>query len=75
MARKKPVPNPVSTAIPESRYLTLKEAAAYCHVTLWQVRTWQWERRVPYASLGNRIVFDKSDLDKYIESQKVPVAA
>jgi excisionase family DNA binding protein len=64
------------TAVPvEPRYFTVKEAAAYCAVTVWQVRTWQWERSVPFAKLGARIVFDRADLDKYIESQKVPVAA
>jgi excisionase family DNA binding protein len=75
MAHKKPVSIPVPTTAPEPRMLNVKQAAAYTGATVWQVRTWAWHRVVPFVKFGPRILFDKSDLDRHIESQKVRAAA
>ena len=58
----------------EPRMLSIRAASAYTGATIWQVRTWAWERRVPFVQFGNRILFDKADLDRYIESQKTKAA-
>jgi len=55
---------------PESRLLTICATASYLSSTVWFVRRLAWERRVPFLHFGNRVLFDKADLDKYIESQK-----
>jgi excisionase family DNA binding protein len=54
--------------------LNVQQAATYTGATIWQVRTWVWERRIPFVQFGTRYLFDKSDLDNYIESQKVKAA-
>jgi len=50
--------------------LTICATASYLSSTVWFVRRLAWERRVPFLHFGNRVLFDKADLDKYIESQK-----
>ena len=71
---KKQSPVGVGVSV-EPRYLTLKQAALYMGATVWCLRNLAWDRRVPFVKLGNRFVFDKADLDKFIESEKVQVAA
>ena len=65
------VPPPVPT--PEPRMLTVPAAALYLGATQWFVRGLAWERKVPHLIFGKRIVFDRADLDKFVESQKVGV--
>lgn len=68
--------SPIATGVSvEPRYLTLKQAALYMGATVWCLRNLVWDRRVSFVKLGNRFVFDKADLDKFIESQKTAVAA
>lgn len=54
----------------EPRLLTVKAAAAYLSATIWFVRTLVYTRAVPFLRFGKRILFDKADLDNYIERQK-----
>lgn len=72
MAKRKK--NSVPTPTTEPRFLTVKEAASYMAATIWFVRCLAWDRKVPHVKLGKRVVFDKADLDRYIESQKVKAA-
>jgi excisionase family DNA binding protein len=54
----------------EPRMLTVKAAAMYLGATIWFVRELAWSRSVPHLVFGKRIVFDRHDLDRYIEQQK-----
>jgi excisionase family DNA binding protein len=54
----------------EPRLLSIKAAASYLSCTVWAVRSLAWNRAVPYLKIGNRILFDKKDLDTYIDGQK-----
>jgi excisionase family DNA binding protein len=56
------------------RLLTIAGAAQYLSTTIWQIRTLGWERRIPIIKLGNRYLFDRADLDRFIENQKTPMA-
>lgn len=74
---KKSKQSPVATGVPgvEPRMLTIPQAAAYLGARPFFVRTLCWDRRrgkggLPYLTFGKRIVIDKADLDRYIESQK-----
>ena len=55
---------------PEPRLFTVKGAANYLSATVWFVRNLAWTKAVPYITLGQRMLFDKKDLDEYIESRK-----
>jgi excisionase family DNA binding protein len=57
------------------RLLTVAAAAQYLSTTVWQMRTLEWERRIPTIKLGRRLLFDRADLDRFIENQKTPEAA
>jgi excisionase family DNA binding protein len=52
------------------RLLTIKDAATYLSAHVWFLRTLVWERRIPFLKLGNRLLFDRVDLDAFVESQK-----
>jgi excisionase family DNA binding protein len=54
----------------ESRLLRVHAAAAYLSCTPWFMRSLGWSRQVPFLKLGNRILFDRSDLDAFVEKQK-----
>lgn len=71
-SRKKLQATPVAV---EPRLLGIKATAAYLGVTTWFARSLYWNRTIPTLRLGKRILFDKADLDRYVESQKVSAAA
>jgi excisionase family DNA binding protein len=61
-----------SPALPvvQPRMLTVKEAATYLGATIWFVRELVWGRKVRSLKFGKRIVFDRADLDAFVEQQK-----
>lgn len=67
---KKTPPAPIV----EPRALNIEAAAAYIGANVWFLRNLIWDREIPFLKLGNRYVFDKKDLDRYIEDNKVEVA-
>jgi excisionase family DNA binding protein len=74
MPKKKKAQVVLPTSSEAPRLLTVKAAAAYLSSTVWCLRNLAWERKVPHVRLGARILFDKTDLDAFIESQKVQAA-
>ena len=55
----------------QPRCLGVVAAAHYLGATVWAMRVLAWEKKVPHVRIGSRILFDRADLDRYIESQKV----
>jgi len=66
---------PALVAAESPRLLTVQQAAAYLSVTVWYVRD-QFIRgkRVPHVKLGRRHLFDRKDLDAFVESVKKEAA-
>ena len=56
---------------PEPRLLGVNQAASYLGTTTWMVRKLVWAKDIAYIRLGQRLLFDVVDLNKFIESQKV----
>ena len=54
-----------------ARLLNVKQAAQYLGATTWFVRTLGWEKKVPIIQLGNRWLFDRADLDMFVDQAKV----
>jgi excisionase family DNA binding protein len=52
------------------RMLTVQDAAKYLGCTIWFVRSLVWDQKVRSLTFGKRIVFDRADLDAFIEQQK-----
>ena len=69
--KKSRVVEPVVAA----RLLNLKGAAAYLSSTVWFLRTLVWNREISFLKLGNKYLFDKKDLDAFVERQKVAARA
>jgi excisionase family DNA binding protein len=63
----------VATASTPPRYLRARLAAHYTGVTYRTIRDPAWRRRVgiPYARLGSLLLFDRADLDQWIQRRKV----
>lgn len=54
---------------PPAEYRTNREAAAYMRVseiTLWRLR----KNGLPFHRIGSKVLFDRRDLDSFMESQK-----
>jgi excisionase family DNA binding protein len=59
-------------ASPDQKYLTVKNAAAYLGATVSFVRhELVYAKGCPHIRVGQRIVFDRADLDAYMAAQKV----
>jgi excisionase family DNA binding protein len=54
----------------QPRLLNVKQAAAYLGATVWFVRTIAWEKKVRSVMFGNRLLFDRADLDSFIDRAK-----
>ena len=57
-----------------ARMLNVRQAATYIGATIWYVRTIAWQKKVPTVTFGNRLLFDRCDLDAYIERAKAGAA-
>lgn len=71
------MPNKKKIAAPavEPRALTIQQAAIYISANVWFLRTLVWARRIPFLKLGRRYVFDKADLDRFVENHKTAARA
>lgn len=58
----------------QPRLIGIRAASAYLSCTVWAVRNLVWSRQVASLKIGNKILFDRKDLDSFIESQKTAVA-
>jgi len=57
---------------PRQRLLRLKDAAHYLSLSPWKLRRLIWEGRLPVVQdcEGSPFLFDRHDLDSYVESHK-----
>lgn len=55
--------------------MPLKDASAYSGMALWHLRTLVWTKKIGHAKLGKRVLVEKSDLDRYIDSKFIPAGA
>ena len=56
----------------EKSLLTVKEASKYLGITENALYCMVYRRQIPFVKIGKRLRFDKIDLDKWIENQKIP---
>lgn len=60
---------------PAPRLLDVKKAAGYLGTTVWQIRKLVWAKEIAHIRLGQRLLFDIHDLDKFITAQKIGARA
>ena len=64
---------PLDSPTNAPRLLGVKEAAEYLGgISVWTVRTLGWNGEIPEVKIGRRTLFDREDLDRYIEQSKRP---
>lgn len=47
------------------RLLSAQEAAQYLNLSIYTLRTWVCERRIPFIKLGRRVLFRQEDLAQF----------
>jgi excisionase family DNA binding protein len=58
----------------EARLLDVPAAAVYLGISPWYVRQLQWGKKVPVVRIGSKVLFDRKDLDAYVERAKLGAA-
>jgi hypothetical protein len=73
MSRTRAVPIVAqSTITVNDRWLSFEQARAYIHATNWRMEELRRAGNPPYILQGKRPVYDRADLDAYMEANKVP---
>ena len=70
MIARRPEDGQVPEPPAASRYLAAPEAAYYLRVSLSWLRKATRRREVPSFRLGARVVYDRDDLDAYVQERK-----
>ncbi len=76
MSKKVSRSTPVSIPQLEPRLLRVNDAARYLSIAVWCLRSLVWEGQLSPVKLGRsrRLLFDRADLDAFIDRQKKEVA-
>lgn len=53
------------------RLLTVQEAARYLAVSVSTMYGWVWQRRISFVKVGKALRFDPSDLEAFVEANRV----
>jgi excisionase family DNA binding protein len=56
---------------PSARLITVQHAAEYLAVSVSTLYGWVYQRRIPFVKVGRALRFDISDLDRFIESNRI----
>ena len=51
--------------------LSVREAGVFLGVSVYTIRAWIRQRRVPFHRLGRRIVLDQIDLERFLAAHRV----
>lgn len=67
-----PVPTKTAKELENNKYLTVKEAAIYSNTPENTIRSkWIAMRKVPYHKIGKSIMFNRVELDEWMDQQKI----
>jgi len=66
----------IQREIAASAWLDEKQASIYANVTVSALQSWRHQSRgFAYTRAGRKILYKKTDIDKYLEGNRVEVAA
>ena len=57
-------------AQPKEQLWTIEDVAEFCRVKPSVIKHWVYTRSIPFIKIGKQILFDKEDLEEWIERQK-----
>jgi excisionase family DNA binding protein len=52
--------------------ISTSEAAVMLGISKWTLESWKAKRKIPFVRMGKRTLFSVSDLETFIEQNKVP---
>lgn len=55
--------------------MSVEECATYTRLSKWTIYTFVCKRRIPYIKLGRRTLFDRAEIDRWIQSKCRKVSA
>ena len=55
----------------DKRFFTITELSEYLSLSKNTIYSWVNQQKIPYVKLGGALRFDKKDIDKMIEKNKV----
>ncbi len=68
--KERAVSGTVDTETNARRLLSVKDAAAYLGISQWTMRGLGWNGEIPQVKIGRRVLFDRRDLDAFVERSK-----
>jgi excisionase family DNA binding protein len=60
----------MNNTLPE--LLDIDEAAAVLRISKYTLYRWTSERKIVYVKLGSRLLFERAELHRFIESRRIP---
>lgn len=54
-----------------SDLLTLQEGADQLRLSIHTIRSWVFQKRIPYVRLGRRVLLRREDLDEFVNKNVV----
>jgi excisionase family DNA binding protein len=53
--------------------MTIKDAARFLSISVSTLYGWVWQRRIPFVKVGRALRFERSDLEKFVRTNKYEV--
>jgi excisionase family DNA binding protein len=54
-----------------SELLDLREGAKALHVSIYTIRSWTYQKRIPFVRLGRRVLLRREDLENFVNQNLV----
>ncbi len=55
----------------DKRYINPKEFAEYTGLSLETIRSWVWQRKIPFHKFGRLVKFDLREIDAWAQENRV----
>ena len=63
--------NEANTVKPGCRFFNKRQLSEHLNISIYTIDSWVSQKRIPFVKLGGwKVMFDKNDIDKWIEKQK-----
>ncbi len=56
------------------RFLNVRDLCNYLEIEINTVYSWVYQKKIPYLKIGRLVKFDKQEIDRWIDSKRVPVS-
>ena len=56
------------------RFLDIPGLCTYLEIKKQTAYSWVYQKKIPYLKIGRLVKFDKQEIDRWIDSKRVPVS-